>query len=399
MIDLWLQQRRDGIPQDEAAIRGFVDGVLDGSVTDAQRGAWLAFVMLQGMSAQETVWLTQAMTESGRTLTWEGMSGPFVDKHSTGGVGDKVSLVLAPLWAYLGKKVPMLSGRGLGITGGTLDKLEAIPGYRTDLQEPQLRQALEQVGCFINGQTPDIAPADRILYATRNETQTVPSIPLITASILSKKLVEGIESLVLDVKFGSGAFMTTREDAEALAGSLEDVGNGAGVRTKAHLTPMEQPLGCLVGNALEVEESIATLQGQGPSDLVDLVVELSGEGDAAREALASGAAYPKWLEMVRAHGGDPEAPLHGGEVEEVVVPAKASGVVQSADAGLLGQAAFTLGAGRRRAQDPVHFGVGLKLHAKVGDSVQAGQPLLTLVHAGQGLDDALGLVEQAYRMA
>lgn len=399
MIDLWLQQRRDGIPQDEAAIRGFVSGVLDGSVTDAQRGAWLAFVMLKGMSAEETVWLTQAMTESGRTLQWQDLSGPFVDKHSTGGVGDKVSLILAPLWAHLGKKVPMLSGRGLGITGGTLDKLEAIPGYRTDLQEPELRQALGQVGCFINGQTPDIAPADRILYATRNETQTVPSIPLITASILSKKLVEGIDRLVLDVKFGSGAFMQTRTEAEALAKSLVDVGNGAGVETSACLTPMSEPLGLKVGNALEVEESIATLQGDGPQDLIDLVVQLSGEGNAAREALFSGAAYPKWLEMVRAHGGDPDAPLHGSDVEQQVYTAKASGELQSADAGLLGQAAFRLGAGRRRAQDPVHFGVGLKLHAKVGDTVQAGDPLLTLVHARQGLDDALGLVEQAYRMA
>lgn len=399
MIDLWLQQRRDGIPQDESAIRGFIDGVLDGSVTDAQRGAWLAFVMLKGMSAEETVFLTRAMTESGRCLTWDGLEGPFVDKHSTGGVGDKVSLILAPLWAHLGKKVPMLSGRGLGITGGTLDKLEAIPGYRTDLQVAELHEALAAVGCFINGQTPDIAPADRILYATRNETQTVPSIALITASILSKKLVEGIDRLVLDVKFGSGAFMQTRAEAEALATSLVDVGNGAGVSTSACLTPMSEPLGLMVGNALEVEESIATLQGDGPQDLVDLVVQLSGEGEKAREVLASGAAYPKWLEMVRAHGGDPEATLKGGAVEEQVITAKASGVVQSADAGLLGQAAFGLGAGRRRAEDPVHFGVGLKLHAKVGDRVETGDPLITLVHAGQGLDAALGLVEQAYRMA
>ncbi|MHC4823300.1 MAG: thymidine phosphorylase [Planctomycetota bacterium] len=399
MIDQWLQQRRDGIPQTEKAIQGFVSGVLDGSVTDAQRGAWLAFTMVGGMTPEETVFLTRAMTESGTCLAWPNLEGPFVDKHSTGGVGDKVSLVLAPLWAHLGKKVPMLSGRGLGITGGTLDKLEAIPGYRTDLELPQLERALGEVGCFINGQTPDLAPADRILYATRNETQTVPSIPLITASILSKKLVEGLDRLVLDVKFGSGAFMTTRADAQALADSLQKVGNAAGVETEAVLTPMSEPLGLKVGNALEVEEAVATLQGQGPEDLVDLVVALSGEGEAARAALADGSAYPAWCAMVHAHGGDPEAALHGAsEVQEVVVPSPATGTVTACDAGLLGQAAFELGAGRRRAEDPVHFGVGLTLAAKVGHGIEKGEPLLTVHHAEQGLDAVLGLVEQAYRI-
>jgi pyrimidine-nucleoside phosphorylase len=398
MIDLWLAERRDGTPQAEEAIRGFVAGVVDGSITDAQRGAWLAFVMVNGMTAEETVFLTTAMTESGNCLSWDGLSGPFVDKHSTGGVGDKVSLILAPLWAFLGKKVPMLSGRGLGITGGTLDKLESIPGYRTDLELPQLRSALEKVGCFINGQTPDLAPADRILYATRNETQTVPSIPLITASILSKKLVEGIDRLVLDVKFGSGAFMQTRADAEALANSLSEVGNAAGVETSAVLTPMSEPLGRTVGNAVEVEESIATLQGNGPKDLVDLVVELSGEGSSARDALASGSAFSTWQSMVRAHGGDPEASLLGGPVKEIVVTAAHSGVIQQCDAGQIGRAVFVLGAGRRRAQDPVHFGVGLHLHAKVGDVVDEGQPLCRILHAEKGLDEARRLVEQAYRI-
>ncbi|MDA0666852.1 MAG: thymidine phosphorylase [Planctomycetota bacterium] len=398
MIDLWLAERRDGTPQAEEAIRGFVAGVVDGSITDAQRGAWLAFVMVNGMTAEETVFLTTAMTESGNCLSWDGLSGPFVDKHSTGGVGDKVSLILAPLWAFLGKKVPMLSGRGLGITGGTLDKLESIPGYRTDLELPQLRSALEEVGCFINGQTPDLAPADRILYATRNETQTVPSIPLITASILSKKLVEGIDRLVLDVKFGSGAFMQTRPDAEALANSLTQVGNAAGVQTSAVLTPMSEPLGRAVGNAVEVEESMATLQGNGPKDLVDLVVELSGEGNAARDALDSGSVFPVWQSMLRAHGGDPEAPLRGGPVKEIVVTAPHSGMIQQCDAGQIGRAVFVLGAGRRRAQDPVHFGVGLHLHAKVGDTVEEGQPLCRILHAEKGLDEARRLVEQAYRI-
>lgn len=399
MIDQWLQQRRDGLPQSEEAIQGFVSGVLDGSVTDAQRGAWLAFTMVRGMTAAETVFLTRAMTESGTCLSWPDLEGPFVDKHSTGGVGDKVSLVLAPLWAYLGKKVPMLSGRGLGITGGTLDKLEAIPGYRTDLDRPALERALGTVGCFINGQTPDLAPADRILYATRNETQTVPSIPLITASILSKKLVEGLDRLVLDVKYGSGAFMATQEDAQALADSLQQVGNAAGVETQALLTPMSEPLGYKVGNALEVEEAVATLQGSGPEDLVELVVALSGEGEAARKVLREGAAFPTWCAMVSAHGGDPEAALLGRSgVREVVVPSPHSGTVVRCDAGHLGQAAFDLGAGRRKAGDDVHCGVGLTLAAKVGDVVEEGQPLLVLHHAEQGLDAALGLVEQAYRI-
>ena len=398
MIDQWLLERREGTVQSEEAIRGFVTGVVDGTISDAQRGAWLAFVMLKGMTAEETVFLTTAMTESGNCLSWDGLSGPFIDKHSTGGVGDKVSLILAPLWAHLGKKVPMLSGRGLGITGGTLDKLEAIPGYRTDLELPALRSALEGVGCFINGQTPDLAPADRILYATRNETQTVPSIPLITASILSKKLVEGIDRLVLDVKFGSGAFMQTRSDAEALAKSLSEVGNAAGVETEAVLTPMSEPLGRAVGNAVEVEESIATLKGNGPADLVDLVVALSGEGETARAALAAGSAFPTWQQMVRAHGGDPEAPLKGSPVEESLICATQSGVIQQCDAGDMGRAAFVLGAGRRRAQDPVHFGVGLILEAKVGDVIQAGQPLCRILHAEKGLDEARRLVEQAYRI-
>jgi len=398
MIDLWLAERREGTPQGEQAIRGFVSGVVDGSITDAQRGAWLAFVMVNGMTAEETVFLTTAMTESGNRLSWDGLSGPFVDKHSTGGVGDKVSLVLAPLWAYLGKRVPMLSGRGLGITGGTLDKLEAIPGYRTDLELPQLRAALDEVGCFINGQTPDLAPADRILYATRNETQTVPSVPLITASILSKKLVEGIDRLVLDVKFGSGAFMQTRADAQILANSLQEVGNAAGVVTEAVLTPMSQPLGVAVGNAIEVEEAIATLQGKGPEDLVELVVALSGEGEAARKALADGSAYSTWLQMVRAHDGDPQAVLHGGAVAEEVYVAPHAGIIQRCDAGELGRAAFVLGAGRRRAQDPVHFGVGLKVACKVGDRVEQGQPLCRILHADKGLDEARRLVEQSYQI-
>ena len=363
----------------------------------AQAAAWLAFVFCRGMSPTETVALTRAMTDSGISLSWPGITGPFIDKHSTGGVGDKVSLVLAPLWAELGLRVPMLSGRGLGLTGGTLDKLESIPGYTTDLQPERLHAILEEVGCFINGQTEEIAPADRILYALRDETCTVESIPLITASILSKKLVEGIERLVLDVKWGSGAFMKTREQAQALADSLVEVGNGAGVQTEAHLTDMTQPLGLKIGNALEVEEAVDCLRGQGPEDLTELCVLLSGEGERAREILRSGAALPRWEQMVRAQGGDPAAPLHGAGCEVQMVPAPASGVVQRCDAGELGWAAHRLGAGRTRAGEAVHFGVGLVLQAKRGDEIQAGAPLVEIRHqGGRGLEEARSRAIQSF---
>jgi len=398
MIDIWLEQRRDGVEQGESEIRGFVDAVLAETISEAQIGAWLAFVMTQGMTPTETVLLTQAMTDSGTTLEWPGIEGPFVDKHSTGGVGDKISLILAPLWASLGKYVPMLSGRGLGITGGTLDKLESIPGFRTDLESDRLRQVLADVGCFITGQTPDIAPVDRILYATRNETGTVASIPLITASILSKKLVAGLDSLVLDVKAGSGAFMKTREQAQALADSLVEVGNGAGCRTSALITDMSQPLGFAVGNSLEVEEAVATLSGNGPADVVDLVVALSGLGAQARTPLQSGAALPIWHEMVRAQGGDPDATLHGGGCYQIDVLAPATGTVLTCDAEHVGRAAFRLGAGRQQAAAPVDHGVGLKIVAKVGDEVQQGQVIAELFHRGNGVDESLRLVEQAYQI-
>ncbi|MCH2100453.1 MAG: thymidine phosphorylase [Planctomycetes bacterium] len=399
MIQEWLQARRAGEEQSEKALQAFVMAVVQGSITRAQAAAWLAFVYFQGMRPAETVAFTRAMTESGETLSWPGIDGPFIDKHSTGGVGDKVSLVLAPLWAELGLRVPMLSGRGLGMTGGTLDKLEAIHGYQTDLQPQRLHELLSEVGCFINGQTARIAPADRILYALRDETCTVESIPLITASILSKKLVEGIDRLVLDVKWGSGAFMKTRDDAQSLADSLVTVGNGAGVETTAHLTDMTQPLGLKIGNALEVEEAEDCLRGEGPEDLTELCVLLSGEGDRAREVLRSGAALPRWHAMVRAHGGDPDRPLKGEGCDEQVVLASTSGEVTECDAGELGWAAHRLGAGRTHADEAVHFGVGLILHAKRGDHVQQGQPLVTIRHTScQGLDEAQSRVAQAFRL-
>ncbi len=395
MIQNWLEDRRLGRVQADVEIEAFVAGVVDGSVTRPQAAAWLAFVNCRGMTAPETAALTRAMTDSGERLAWPGIAGPFVDKHSTGGVGDKVSLILAPLWAELGLRVPMLSGRGLGITGGTLDKLESIPGYRTDLQAPELHQVLEEVGCFINGQTEQVAPADRILYALRDETGTVPSVPLITASILSKKLVAGLDRLVLDVKCGSGAFMHTRAEAEELAASLATVGAHSGLEVETHLSDMDTPLGCAIGNALEVVEAVECLQGGGPEDLRKLVVLLSGEGQRARDCLARGDAYPRWQALVRAHGGDPEAPLHGAGCAREVIEATASGRLQRLDAGLLGRAAWRLGAGRAKAGDPVHWGVGIVLHAQRGARVEAGQPLMTLFHAGQQLNQAGELARQA----
>jgi pyrimidine-nucleoside phosphorylase len=309
-------------------------------------------------------------------------------------VGDKVSLVLAPLWAELGACVPMISGRGLGHTGGTLDKLEAIPGFRTALQPGVLRTVLGEVGCFICGQTAALAPADRTLYALRNETCTVPSIPLITASILSKKLAEGIEELVLDVKFGSGAFMPDRPAASRLAESLVRVGEGAGLRCRSRLTDMNQPLGHTVGNALEVEEAIACLQGRGPEDLATLVCELIGHPDA-RAVLDSGAAWPRFERMVRAQGGDLSAPLLGGDVMEEPLLAERAGTVTRCDAYGVARAAFVLGAGRVRADQDIHPGVGVRVHHKVGARVEAGEPLATLVHAARGLTASRALLRGA----
>ncbi len=398
MIQRWLEERRDGVEQSEEAIQGFVNGVIDGSITRAQAAAWLAFVFQEGMSDKETAVFTQSMTHSGDVLSWDGVQGPFVDKHSTGGVGDKISLILAPVWASMGYKVPMISGRGLGITGGTLDKLEAIQGYRTDLSAQELRPILEEVGCFISGQTGELAPADKILYALRNETATVPSIPLITGSILSKKLAEGLDRLVLDVKCGSGAFMKTRTDARNLADSLHRVGTLAGLEVQVHITDMFQPLGSAVGNAVEVQESIACLTGQGPKALRELVLQLSGEPERAAKALDNGSAYAVFKAMVAAQGGDLDAPLKGGGCERWILRAYQSGKVKTCDALGVGQASFVLGAGRAKSTDSVDHGVGVLVHAHVGEHVEAGQALATLLHRGRGLEEAQASLKSAIQL-
>ena len=408
-IDEILRARRAGagggkeLPPE--AIRAFVAGVVRGEVSRPQAAAFLAFSFVNGFTDAESVALTQAMTDSGERLTWphDGSGGALIDKHSTGGVGDKVSLILAPLWAEMGLRVPMISGRGLGHTGGTLDKLEAIPGYRTDLPVPELRRVLAEVGCFISGQTAALAPADRILYALRNETQTVECIPLIVASILSKKLAEGLDRLVLDVKTGSGAFMERREDARALAEAMVRVGCGAGVRTEALITDMEQPLGRMCGNALEVVESVECLQGGGPADLRALVLELAGDPGAAR-VLDSGAAYERFARMCAAQGGDLSAVTlrqviaePGVEIEEICAPE--AGWVRRCDARGIGVGVFRLGAGRLRAEDPVDPRVGACVLAKVGDRVERGQPLLRLYHAGRGQEAARAACAAAIEIA
>ena len=398
MIHDVLERKRDGHPLTDDQIFSLVQGIVDGSVTRAQAAAFLSFVFCKGMNVDETVALTQAMVQSGDQMSWDGLDGPFVDKHSTGGVGDKVSLVLAPLWAELGSCVPMISGRGLGHTGGTLDKLESIEGYRTDLQDGQLSSVLAEVGCFISGQTADLAPADRILYALRNETGTVPSIPLITASILSKKLAEGIDELVLDVKWGSGAFMKTYDSASELADTLCRVGRGAGVMTRAVLTDMNQPLGRTVGNAIEVEEAMDCLRGEGPGDLATLTCDLIGD-PRARSVLDSGAAYERFCRMVAAQGGDLNAPLLGSGCGEHIVAADVGGMVTAADAYKIGRAAFVLGAGRERADQAVHPGVGVIVHKKVGERVELGEPLVTLRVADRGVEQAEALIRAAYAIS
>jgi pyrimidine-nucleoside phosphorylase len=396
MIDAFLRTKRDGGHHAPEDIGAFVRGVTDGTVSREQAAAWLAFSFTRGLDDGESVALLRAMTESGEVLAWPGIDGPFADKHSTGGVGDKVSLVLAPLWAELGMRVPMVSGRGLGHTGGTLDKLEAIPGYRTDLSTEELRRVLSEVGCFISGQTAALAPADRVLYALRNEIQAVEYIPFIVASILSKKLAEGIEHLVLDVKVGSGAFMKTLDDARALAAAMVRAGNLAGVRTRAILTDMSQPLGRACGNAIEVEEALECLRGGGPPDLRENVLACTDHADAAA-VLDSGAAAERFARMVRAQGGELSAMRH--PVNERVLVADADGYVARCDALGIGRAAFLLGAGRLRQADAVHPGVGVRVHAKVGDRVARGQPLATMLHAGRAEDLAWKELVGAFALA
>ena len=371
-------------------------------------------ILLRGMSGEETAWLTDAMVHSGVRVDLRDIPGAKVDKHSTGGVGDKTSLILAPVAAACGVAVPMMSGRGLGHTGGTLDKLESIPGFRVDLSLDEMKRALRATGCAMIGQTSEIAPADKKLYALRDVTGTVESIPLISASIMSKKIAEGIDALVLDVKTGSGAFMKTEADSRALAESLVAIGNASGVKTEALITDMSTVLGLAVGNALEVVECIDVLKGGGPQDLVDVTVALTARllvlGKAAddladaetvvRKAIASGAALDRFRRIIEGQGGDPRVVDDCARLPHVPgrhrVAAARGGFVTRLDAELVGRASVALGAGRDRVEDPVDPAVGIMVRAPQGVAVQAGDPILELHYRDRArLEAALPLASAA----
>jgi len=399
MIPQWvIEKKRDGQALADAEIRDFIGAYTAGDIPDYQMAALAMAIFFRGLDEREVTTLTDAMMRSGEQIDTSGLGCPTSDKHSTGGIGDKVSLLLAPMVACCGVAVPMLSGRGLGITGGTLDKLESIPGYRTDLDTRAFLDVLASCGCAITGQTASLAPADRKLYALRDVTGTVPSIPLIAASIMSKKLAEGTATLVLDVKCGRGAFMQTQADARALAAVMIRIGSAMGRGVSALLTAMDQPLGCTAGNALEVGETVAALQGTAAPDLLEVTLRLGMEmlrlagveTDAARArarlsgTIASGQAFERFKQMVALQGGAPsvlddvqrlpQAP------EQVVVPSPCTGYVAAVDAQGIGRAVLQLGAGRQQTTDRIDPRVGVSRLVKVGDGVAAGDPLL-VVHA------------------
>jgi pyrimidine-nucleoside phosphorylase len=417
-VDL-IRQKRDGHALDASEIRAFIAGVVDGSWPDYQIASLLMAIVLRGMSDDEAAVLTDAMIDSGTRLRYPQWGRGVVDKHSTGGVGDKVSLVLGPLAAACGVIVPMISGRGLGHTGGTLDKLEAIPGFRTRLSAVEIRRSLEDVGCALVGQTDDMVPADRRLYALRDVTGTVESVPLISASILSKKIAEGIKGLVLDVKVGSGAFMQSDEEARTLARSLIRIAGLHGVRTEAVLTSMGRPLGRAVGNAVEVIEAIETLKGRGPQDTEELSVYLSArmlvigglatnhdEAEArVRTVLDSGAGLERFRRIIEAQGGDgrvvDDYTRLPGARHQATVSAPATGRLASLDAGRVGRAAVALGAGRDRLDADVDPAAGIEILLPWGADVRAGEAVAVVSGsdharveaAGRLLVEAIGILD------
>lgn len=417
MVECIVRKRDRGILSAEE-ISGLVRAYVSGEVPDYQMSAFLMAVVLRGMDEAETVALTRAFIESGDTINLSSIPGIKVDKHSTGGVGDKISLILAPLVAAAGVPVPMMAGRGLGHTGGTLDKLESIPGFTTHLSETAFRDQLASVGCAIIGQSERIVPADRKVYALRDVTGTVPSIPLICASILSKKKAEGTDGLVLDVKIGSGAFLPDRDETVKLAESLVRLGNGLGLKTLALLTNMDQPLGRTVGNRLEALESIEVLSGRGPADVRELtlalgaeMLALAGKVRAPAEGLPalsglldSGAAWSKFLEMVRAQKGDVafvEHPERWSKARhEIRVPSPKDGWVAAIHAAAVGVLCTGLGAGRSRKEDPIDPAAGAVLLKKTGDRVEKGETLAVL-HADRDIDpdEAVRRMRAAYEIS
>ncbi|MFI5631034.1 MULTISPECIES: thymidine phosphorylase [unclassified Streptomyces] len=380
-----IRTKRDRGELTPEQIDWVIDAYTRGEVADEQMSALAMAILLNGMNRTEIARWTAAMIASGERMNFDSLSRPTTDKHSTGGVGDKITLPLAPLVAACGAAVPQLSGRGLGHTGGTLDKLESIPGWRAHLSNAEMLDVLDTTGAVICAAGDGLAPADKKLYALRDVTGTVEAIPLIASSIMSKKIAEGTGALVLDVKVGSGAFMKTIEDARELASTMVALGTDSGVRTVALLTDMATPLGLTAGNALEVRESVEVLAGGGPRDVIDLTLALAREMlDAAglkdadpEKALADGSAMDVWRRMISAQGGDPDATLPVAR-EQHVVAAHTSGVLTRLDAYDIGVAAWRLGAGRARKEDPVQAGAGIEMHAKPGDTVTKGQRLLTL---------------------
>ena len=383
-VELIMQKREKGeLSTDE--INWLVANYTSGVVADEQMSAMAMAILLNGMNRREIKDLTMAMIASGETLNYAGLAAPTSDKHSTGGVGDKITLPLAPLVAAFGVAVPQLSGRGLGHTGGTLDKLESIKGWRASLTNAEFHRQLAEVGAVICAAGDGLAPADKKLYALRDVTGTVEAIPLIASSIMSKKIAEGTSSLVLDVKVGSGAFMKNIDRARELARVMVQLGQDAGVNTSALLTDMSTPLGLEIGNALEVKESVEVLAGGGPADVVELTIELAremlrlaGKTDVdVAAALKDGRAMDKWRQMSSAQGGDPDAELPIASEHHLVL-APNDGVLTQLDALQVGTASWRLGAGRARKEDPIQFGAGVTLHAQLGSVVNAGQPLMTL---------------------
>lgn len=392
-----IRKKRNGLTLTGDEIRHVVNEYTNDNIPDYQMSALLMAIYFQGLSPEETQVLTQSMRYSGEVIDLSMIPGIKVDKHSTGGVGDKVSIILAPIVAAAGVTVPMISGRGLGHTGGTLDKLQSIPGFRTDLSRDEFIKQLQRVGCCIIGQSDNIVPADRKLYALRDVTATVESIPLVTASILSKKLAEGIDALVLDVKTGKGAFMSEPSQAEELARNMIRIGEEAAVNTVAYITGMDEPLGRKIGNWLEIEECIDALRGQGPDDLMENTFQLCGAmlhlGRKAasvedgirisKEMVDSGKAWEKFLEMTTAQGGDTRYIEEPGTYDKPKFTqpflATGEGYISSLDAFEIGMGAVSLGAGRMKVDDRVDPGAGIVLHSKTGDRVKKGMPLMTLM--------------------
>jgi len=409
MVDVIDHKRNGGVLTNEE-IKFFVDGVVDGSLPDYQTSALLMAIYFNGMADGEQAELALQMLKSGDQLDLSDIPGIKVDKHSTGGVGDKTSLPLAPMIAALGIPIPMISGRGLGHTGGTLDKLEAIPGFKVELSEEAFKQQVKDIHLAIVGATGNIAPADKKIYALRDVTDTVDSIPLIAGSIMSKKIASGTDALVLDVKTGSGAFMKTEDQARALAKALVSIGKNAGMDCMALISDMNQPLGRMIGNALEIQETIDILKGEGPDDITNLVLTLGSQMvvlakkaktlDEARqmleEVIADGKALESFRQMVIAQGGDErvidDPTIIPQAKYKVDLPAKSSGVVAKMTADEIGVASMLLGGGRQKADDQLDYAVGIELKKKVGDSVSEGEPLLTIYADREDIDDVKELL-------